>query len=160
MLRVTLIPLLLAVSLGVSVSGSLAAQTLAPQGDLKPCPEPPRTPFRYVITRDEVTESTYYPQGGKFRTRGVNVLLDEKSFSESTLKQLFALISKRFPDPDGLRVTVYTNLEDMMTPEEGEHISFNCTLQLELPKFPLGVLHEGRRARAVRLSEQEGWRHR
>ena len=60
-----------------------------------------------VITRSEITEGTQIPEGREFRARGVDVLLDEKSFSESTLKQLFALISKRFPaanaqaKPDG-----------------------------------------------------------
>ena len=62
--------------------------------------------------------------------------MEEKSFSESTLRQLFALVSKRFPDPAELRVSVYTSLDDMMTPEEGEFIATNCTLDLAKLNFP------------------------
>ena len=128
--------LLFAVGFCLYVSGSVTAQTLPSHKDLKPCPESPQSPFRYVITRSEITEGTHYPEGGKFRARGVDVLLDEKSFSESTLKQLFALISKRFLDPAELHVSVYTSLDDMMTPEEGEFIATNCTLDLAKLKFP------------------------
>jgi len=135
MSRVALAFLLFAVGFCLHVSGSVTAQTLPSQKDLKPCPESPQSPFRYVITRSEVTEGTHYPEGGKFRARGVDVLLDEKSFSESTLKQLFALISKRFPDPAELHVSVYTSLDDMMTPEEGEFVAINCTLDLAKLKF-------------------------
>ena len=135
MSRVTLVCLLFAVGVYLNVSGGVAAQTLPSQKDLKPCSESPESPFRYVITRSDITEGTHYPQGGKFRARGVDVLLDEKSFSESTLKQLFALISKRFPDPAELHVSVYTSLDDMMTPEEGEFVATNCTLDLAKLKF-------------------------
>jgi hypothetical protein len=118
------------------LAGSGSAQNpLRPQ-DIKPCPDPPHSPFRYVITRNAITEGSYYPQGEKFRERGVDVLLDEKSFSESTLRQLFALISKRFPEPTKMYVNVYTSLDDMLTPEEGEHIAINCTLDLTTLKFP------------------------
>ena len=33
-------------------------------------------------------------------------------------------------------VNVYTNLDDIMTPEEGEHVAINCTLDLATLKFP------------------------
>ena len=66
------------------------------------------------------------------------MLLDPKSFSEENLKQLFALLSKRFPEPTELVVNVYTDLEDIMTPEEGDVIWDNCTLDLAklTPKYP------------------------
>src|SRR6185369_960603 len=136
MSKVALVSLLVAVGFCLCVSSGVAAQTLPSQKDLKPCPEPPQSPFRYVITRSDITEGTHFPGGGKFRARGVDVLLDEKSLSESTLKQLFALISKRFPDPAKLHVSVYTSLDDMMTPEEGEFIATACTLDLAKLKFP------------------------
>lgn len=155
--RLTLMTLLVAVYFCLSVSGGVAAQTLATQQDLKPCPEPPRSAFRYVITRSDITEGTYYPQGGKFRARGVDVLLDEKSFSESTLRQLFALISKRFPDPAELRVSVYTSLEDMLTPEEGEHVATNCTFDLDSFKFPSAFYtRDGEREQFVYRNKEGG----
>lgn len=52
--------------------------------------------------------------------RYVEVLLDERAFSENNLKELFRLVSKRFSTPRALHVQVYTNLEDVETPEEKE----------------------------------------
>ena len=158
MSRLTLMFLLLTISFCMILSGNVVAQKLASQQDLKPCPEPPRSPFRYVITWNKITEGTSYPQGGKFRARGVDVLLDEKSFSESTLRQLFALISKRFPDPAELNVSVYTSLEDMMTPEEGEQVATNCTLDLATLKFPPAFYTRGneREQFVYQTKEQRG----
>jgi hypothetical protein len=51
--------------------------------------------------------------------RIVTVLLDREAFSEETLKKLFALLSKRFPEPKRMMVEVYTNLKQIPTPEEG-----------------------------------------
>ena len=64
--------------------------------------------FRYLIFRNGLLHDG----------RLVFVLLDEKSFSERTLKVLFNLVSKRFPNPDELRIAVYTNLAQIPTPEE------------------------------------------
>lgn len=47
------------------------------------------------------------------------MLLDREAFSEETLKKLFALLSKRFPEPKRMMVEVYTNLKQIPTPEEG-----------------------------------------
>jgi len=79
-----------------------------------------------------------YPAGPTRKSRGVDVLLDPKSFSEENLKQLFAMLSKRFPEPAKLIVNVYTDLEDIMTPEEGDVIWDNCTLDLAklTPRYP------------------------
>ncbi|MFL6229112.1 MAG: hypothetical protein ACJ741_10065 [Pyrinomonadaceae bacterium] len=74
------------------------------------------SPFRYVIVHDEIKEDV----DAKFTNRQVEVLLDEKSFSEETLKTLFRLLSKRFSQPDRLDVEVYTSLEQIDTPEERE----------------------------------------
>lgn len=69
-----------------------------------------RSPFRYVIFNNEVDAGYRY----------LEVLLDEKAFSEENLKQLFKLVSNRFPIPRVLHIQVYTNLEDAETPEERE----------------------------------------
>jgi hypothetical protein len=125
--------------LGLSLgSGVATAQVLRAQ-DMNLCTGPAQPAFRYVITWNHVTEGTSYPEGKKRRLRGVDVLLDAKSFSESTLKQLLDSISKRFPDPDELFVNVYTNLEDASTPEEAEHTEINCILALETPNYPWAV---------------------
>lgn len=85
------------------------------QDQRKDCPFLYCSPFRYVIVYNKVI-------GGSVRSRNalrfVDVLLDEKAFSEETLIELFKLISKRFPRPIDLDVTVYTNLEQISTPEE------------------------------------------
>lgn len=73
--------------------------------------------FRYVIVYNEVIEDKDEPS---YTNRRVEVLLDRKAFSEKTLRQLFALLSKRFPSPDSLTVDVYTSLEQVETPEEKE----------------------------------------
>ncbi len=106
--------------------------------DIETCPKAPRSPFRYAIIWDHVGEYGNYPAGPTRKSRGVDVLLDPKSFSEENLKQLFALLSKRFPEPTELLVSVYTDLEDIMTPEEGDFIWENCTLDLAklTPKYP------------------------
>ncbi|MFN2533003.1 MAG: hypothetical protein ABR555_17085 [Pyrinomonadaceae bacterium] len=79
----------------------------------------PRSPFRYVIVSNEVIDDSGTPPQDSYRY--VEVLLDGKAFSESNLKELFRLVSKRFPKPKVLDVQVYTNLEDIETPEEREN---------------------------------------
>jgi hypothetical protein len=75
------------------------------------------SPFRYVIVHNEVIVDEDEPS---YTNRRVEVLLDEKAFSEKTLKQLLEFLVKRFPTPDSLTITVYTNLEQIDTPEERE----------------------------------------
>ena len=85
------------------------------------CPEPPKSPFRYVITYEN--EADYHsPDGGKRAYRVVEVLLDPDAFSEATLRRLFELLSKRFPKSDKLFVHVHTSLEDVYTPEEADQM--------------------------------------
>ena len=76
-----------------------------------------RAPFRYVIVSNE-GEGRRPKRGDGYRY--VEVLLDERAFSENNLKELFRLVSKRFSTPRALHVQVYTNLEDVETPEEKE----------------------------------------
>lgn len=74
-----------------------------------------RASFRYVIVYNEIV-------GGEDDLREafryVEVLLDERAFSEKTLKELFRLLSKRFREPKDMDVAVYTSLEQIDTPEE------------------------------------------
>lgn len=77
----------------------------------------PRSPFRYVIVSDNVSGEESDPNDD---ARHVDVLLDDRAFSETNLRLLFKLVSERFPAPQMLDVRVYTNLEDVETPEERE----------------------------------------
>lgn len=76
-----------------------------------------KSSFRYVIINNEVTNDLDLSDDGY---RYVEVLLDDKAFSEENLGKLFELVSKRFPTPKVLHVQVYTSLEDVETPEERE----------------------------------------
>ena len=109
-----LVYLLLAFATGAA--GSVPCQQ---QGQR--CPEPARSPFRYVITyNDEVDYHSSEGEKGTFRV--VEILLDSESFSEPTLRQLFELIAKRFPKSDRLFVHVHTSLDDVYTPEEVDQL--------------------------------------
>jgi hypothetical protein len=70
--------------------------------------------FRYVI----ISESVEDADDPDIARRNVEVLLDERAFSEETLKRLFDLCSLRFPKPDWMFVWVSTNLKQVATPEE------------------------------------------
>jgi hypothetical protein len=74
-----------------------------------------RAPFRYVIVYNEIVGGEDDPREA---FRYVEVLLDERAFSEKTLKELFRLLSKRFREPKDMDVAVYTSLEQIDTPEE------------------------------------------
>ncbi|MEW5980511.1 MAG: hypothetical protein AB1898_32395 [Acidobacteriota bacterium] len=71
--------------------------------------------FRYVIFDNKVVD-----YGESSTWREVGVLLDREAFSLDTLKELFRLVSRRFPSPPSLHVMVYTSLVDVPTPEESE----------------------------------------
>jgi hypothetical protein len=133
---------------GIGYAGLAAHQKTQPR-------DPSKTPFRYVIIRDKILEGRTYPEGGKWRVRGVDVLLDPKSFSESTLRQLAELLSKRFPAQDDLDVNIYTNLEDTLTPEEAEQVAPSTVVEVPTGS-PLGFpLPKYAWARFVRKSEGE-----
>jgi hypothetical protein len=70
--------------------------------------------FRYVIFENTLDED----ENPELNRRIVEVLLEKKAFSEKNLKTLFALVSKRFPEPNLLFVNVYIHLEQIATPEE------------------------------------------
>jgi hypothetical protein len=124
-------------SIGFCLSADLRITIGNPAGHQeRPSPVPPRPPFRYAIIRDRTLEGTYYPEGGDFRVRHVDVLLDPKSFSEESLRQLVSLLSKRFADPKNLLISIYTSLDDVLTPEEAEYISPpDSVVDLRTPKY-------------------------
>ncbi|MEZ5427989.1 MAG: hypothetical protein R2747_17085 [Pyrinomonadaceae bacterium] len=70
--------------------------------------------FRYVIFSNLIQEF----DDPKLNSRNIGVLIDEKAFSENNLVRLFYMLSKRYPEPEFLDVSVYTNLEQTPTPEE------------------------------------------
>ncbi|MEK6299509.1 MAG: hypothetical protein AABO41_02210 [Acidobacteriota bacterium] len=70
----------------------------------------PQSKFRYVILYDSVDPN--------LSQRYVEVLLDESAFREETLKELFALVSKRYRRPEWMFVRVATSLRQVATPEE------------------------------------------
>ena len=73
-------------------------------------------PLRYVFIENRIDD------GGDRRI--LQVLMDEKAFSERNLRILFELIGKRFPNDD-LVVSVFTSLEDAPTPEERDEGSIS-----------------------------------
>lgn len=87
-----------------------------------------RSEFRYLI----------FSNGLLHDSRMVFVLLEEESFSEETLKKLFGLVSKRFPNPTELHVAVYSNLDQIPTPEEEDA---EGSLSAEVPADPRTKKH-------------------
>jgi hypothetical protein len=71
-----------------------------------------RSPFRYVIASNEIDDRF------NEKSRGIDVVMDRKAFSEQNLKLLYQLLAKRFPIPYDMTVFCYTDLEDIPTPEE------------------------------------------
>jgi len=74
-----------------------------------------RSPFRYVIVSNKIDPPVNKKDE---KRRFVEVLLDKKAFTKENLITLFQLVSKRFPKPSVLFVNVYTDLEDVETPDE------------------------------------------
>lgn len=94
--------------------------------------------FRYVIVNNEVINDSGDP---KDAYRYVEVLLDEKAFSEETLKKLFKLLSKRFPKPSTMDVSVSTNLEQVDTPEERDEPKVSeAPANPSLDRYPSALL--------------------
>src|SRR5262249_28962994 len=71
----------------------------------------PQTPFRYLIVKESLLHNG----------RVVIVMFDIKHFTEGNLRELFRLMSERFPKPDELHVGVFTSLEQFPTPEEEDY---------------------------------------
>jgi hypothetical protein len=148
MLTRTLITALLLVG-AFSIRADASNGCSTPDPQQRRCPEPPKSPFRYVITYKDQMDYIA-PDDSKQTVQVVEVLLDPKSFSEGTLGQLFGLLSKRFSTPKKLFVHVHTNLEDVYTPEEAEQIvpPSKCDI-LPGSKFPWAIY--------TRTDEYEGF---
>lgn len=87
--------------------------------------------FRYAIVENSVS----HEDNPKLISRHIEVLLDERAFSEKTLRVLFDLVSKRYATPKNLNVDVYTNLEQIMTPEERDYGSVSGGMDTNPDKF-------------------------
>lgn len=74
-----------------------------------------RSPFRYVVFDNELVDSVGKKEAS---LRIVSVLIDKEAFSESNLRELFSLVSKRYTIPNRLDIWVFTSLEQASTPEE------------------------------------------
>ncbi|MCW5971677.1 MAG: hypothetical protein KIT57_24495 [Blastocatellales bacterium] len=81
-------------------------------------PDAKKSPFRYIIVNNVVSEAfNTDPATGR---RNVLVLLDDIAFTEENLRTLFNLVMARFPMPQALGIIVCTSLEDIKTPEEAD----------------------------------------
>jgi hypothetical protein len=93
-----------------------------------------KSPSRYAIVYNDIVAETDSPKG---TYRLVQVLLDERSFSEETLRELFSLLSKRFLRPRNLRVSVLTSLDQVETPEERDAPKIS-----NMPDHPSTDIHQ------------------
>jgi len=69
-----------------------------------------RSPFRYVIVRNDFVKAA--------SIRQVGILMEDDDFTEENLKSIYQLVVKRFPEPYDMNIEVYTSLVDAPTPEE------------------------------------------
>ena len=99
--------------------------------------------FRYIIHANEAN----FDNPARPIRRVVHVLLDRDAFGLTNLKQLFALISKRFPEPDWLEVWVRTSLMQIPTPEEKD--------EPQISDNPFRDPHEGEYPTAVMMRIQD-----
>lgn len=79
---------------------------------------PFRSPFRYVIVAGVSDLEKYVNRFDD--SLSLEVLMEDRSFNERNLRQLFELISKRFPNQKLLSIDVYTTLDAIKTPEEND----------------------------------------
>ncbi len=73
-----------------------------------------KSDFRYLIVDNFARNSPT----DNYRYRIIGVLIEESAFNSDNLEKLNRLILKRFPSPENVDITVYTNLDQIMTPEE------------------------------------------
>lgn len=91
----------------------------------------PKARFRYAIVENGLLHNG----------RLVFVLMDASSFSEANLRDLFQMLSKRFPEPNQFWVAVCTNLQQVPTPEEMDYLrghpdDESLLKSLNLDKYP------------------------
>ncbi len=102
---------------------------------------PYRSKFRYVIAYNLID-----PLGpNSTERRSIGVLMEPAAFTEDNLKLLFELVSKRFPDPTLMYVDVFTDLEDIATPEEQESPAMSelPSSQERIPRVQASFIRNG-----------------
>ena len=118
-----------------------------------------RSPFRYAIVSNEIIDVM---GNGTGAFRHVGILLDEKAFSEQTLRELFKLVSTRFPMPIRLDVQVFTSLEQVETPEEeAEGYESEMTDIPEANKYHNALFVRSQSEELIRYSDSlpvRGWK--
>ncbi|MBX7173976.1 MAG: hypothetical protein K1X72_23600 [Pyrinomonadaceae bacterium] len=72
--------------------------------------------FHYLVVWNKTSKERKINE----RSREVIVFLDEKAFSEDNLKLLFTHLSKKYPLPNSLDITVETNWEKIPIPNDCE----------------------------------------
>lgn len=81
-----------------------------------------RSPFRYVIING-VSEVEKYVNRLPDENLYLEVLLEDKAFTEENLKMLFELLSERYRSVPALTIWVYTSLNAVRTPDENDHLN-------------------------------------
>src|SRR5262249_6751173 len=78
--------------------------------------------FRYVLLYNDVVHVVHDadPNRSGPKQRFVDIPMDEDAFKEENLRILYQNVSRRFPEPQLLSVSVVTSLRDTETPEEHE----------------------------------------
>ena len=77
------------------------------------------SPFRYVIVAGVTKLDKYVNRFDD--SLSMEVLVEDKAFNEKNLRELFGLLSKRFPSQNVLSAWVYTSIDAIKTPEENDH---------------------------------------
>jgi hypothetical protein len=67
-------------------------------------------PIRYVIVYNQI-----FPT---LNERRIEILIDEKSYTEEILATVFQHIARKYPSPQRLSINAHTNLATIETPEE------------------------------------------
>lgn len=95
-------------------------ETYAEKQKVENCPFEPKdstsyyAPIRYVIVSNWLFDEKEIPE------RRIEILMKPEQFNEENLICIFRKISKRFPSPTDLEITVHTDLATIETPEERE----------------------------------------
>src|SRR4051812_10817434 len=133
----------------VGFTGGFSKPTNVHKG--RPFVVQPRPRFRYAIV-----ESGLLHNG-----RLLFVLIDAEAYSEQNLRELFQLVSKRFPQPTELWITVCTNLRQIPTPEEIDYLSAhpddNSIIEsLDVAKYPSAEYARSKQAEYFEYSPGAG----
>src|ERR1043165_9539076 len=100
-MRFPIYPLVLAVVFVLTTALSTNSQNVSVQKN-----------FRYIIAGNVIDEI--------IRERKIIVLMDEDTFGPDSVKELFRLLDKRFPEPVKFFCGIYTSLDQLDTPEEAD----------------------------------------